>query len=84
MNLFPGLFLLCYNALYFYFRWSYAIYFVNYPRTVVLLFVSLKRLLVLLQSLTGLQVLLQSMKSLFENSLKSLDSFTVVSVYAMN
>ena len=50
----------------------------------MLLFVSLKRLLVLLQSLKGLQVVLQSMKSLFENSLKSLDSFTVVSVYAMN
>ena len=45
-----------------YFRWSYAMYFVNYSRTVVLLFVSLKMLLVLLQSLKGLQVLLQSMK----------------------
>ena len=50
----------------------------------MLLFVSLKMLLVLLQSLKGLLVLLQSMKSLFENSLNSLDSFTVVSVYSMN
>ena len=55
-------FLLCCNALCFYFRWSYALYFVNYPKTVVVLFVSLKRLLVLLQSLKGLQVLLQSLK----------------------